>query len=170
MEPAQNWIKDSAFDKPNAHHLTEQEATLRESMLDVLDYNLDLQLTPDETYTGKVQIKINMKQQGQVFVDFYGQQVKDITVNGKPVEAKFNDHMVTMDQGFELGENLIVIDFLNTYVTNSAGLHRFQDPEDNQIYLYTHLEPYFCNRWFPCFDQPCFRAPLTLSVTAPKDW
>jgi len=37
--------------------------------------------------------------------------------------------------------------------------------------LYTHLEPYFCNRWFPCFDQPSIRAPLALSVAVPdKDW
>jgi aminopeptidase N len=75
-----------------------------------------------------------------------------------------------MNEGFQLGENLIEITFFNTYVTNSAGFHRFQDPEDNQIYLYTHLEPFFCNRWFPCFDQPCFRAVFTLNVTCPKDW
>lgn len=67
--------------------------------------------------------------------------------------------------------NCIELAFENTYVTNSAGLHRFQDPEDNMIYLYTHLEPFFCNRWFPCFDQPSFRAPLLLEVVTPiKDW
>jgi aminopeptidase N len=31
------------------------------------------------------------------------------------------------------------------------------------------LEPFFCNRWFPCFDQPSLRAPLKLSVTVPVE-
>ena len=64
-------------------------------------------------------------------------------------------------------EMTISIRFENTYVTNSAGLHRFVDPEDNNIYFYTHLEPYFCNRWFPCFDQPSIRAPLAVEVAVP---
>ena len=68
-------------------------------------------------------------------------------------------------------ENLIEIHFENKYVTNSAGLHRFQDPEDQRIYLYTHLEPFFCNSWFPCFDQPCIRAPIKLTVITPDpEW
>ena len=56
---------------------------------------------------------------------------------------------------------------MNTYVTNSAGLHRFLDPEDNRIYFYTHLEPFFAHRWFPCFDQPSIRAAISLSVVVP---
>jgi len=69
------------------------------------------------------------------------------------------------------GQNTIEIQFVNTYVTNSAGLHRFQDPEDKEIYLYTHLEPFNCNRWFPCFDQPSFNSVFKLKVITPlKAW
>jgi aminopeptidase N len=35
---------------------------------------------------------------------------------------------------------------------------------DGEIYVYTHLEPFNCNRWFPCFDQPSIRAPMTMRV------
>ena len=66
-------------------------------MLSVKAYNLDLELTPDQDYTGKVAIKIDLKKEGEVFVDFHGQSVKDIMVNGKAVDAKFEDHMVKMN-------------------------------------------------------------------------
>jgi hypothetical protein len=41
-------------------------------MLEVKSYDLDLNLSPGDTYEGKVQIKINLKEEGSVFVDFYG--------------------------------------------------------------------------------------------------
>lgn len=53
-------------------------------------------------------------------------------------------------------------------MTNSAGLHYFKDPADDRVYLYTHLEPFFCHRFFPCFDQPSIKAPLKLSVVSPE--
>lgn len=57
--------------------------------------------------------------------------------------------------------------FETQYVDNSCGFHKYVDPKDNEVYLYTHLEPYFCNRWFPCFDQPNLKAPLKLTVVSP---
>jgi hypothetical protein len=39
------------------------------------------------------------------------------------------------------------------------------------VYIYSHLEPFFCHRFFPCFDQPSVKAPLKLSVISPKqEW
>ena len=34
-----------------------------------------------------------------------------------------------------------------------------------------HLEPFFCHRIFPCFDQPDLRAPISLAVhTRNPNW
>ena len=57
--------------------------------------------------------------------------------------------------------------FLNSYVTNSAGLHYYKDPKDERVYIYSHLEPFFCHRFMPCFDQPDIKAPISLSVVSP---
>ena len=51
-----------------------------------------------------------------------------------------------------LAKNTVTIKFENSYVNNSAGLHRFVDPKDKEVYIYSHLEPFNCHRWFPCFD------------------
>jgi|LauGreDrversion4_2_1035121.scaffolds.fasta_scaffold87977_2 aminopeptidase N len=67
--------------------------------------------------------------------------------------------------------NTAEVTFENSYVSNSAGLHKYVDPKDNQTYIYSHLEPFNCHRWFPCFDQPSVRAPLTITLAVPsKDW
>lgn len=54
-------------------------------------------------------------------------------------------------------------------MNNSAGLHFYKDPKDEAVYMFSHLEPFFCNRFFPCFDQPSVRAPLKLSVIVPSE-
>jgi aminopeptidase N len=78
----------------------------------------------------------------------------------------FNDHKVYIPHTMlkTNSENTVSFKFGNDYVTNSAGLHKYVDPQDKETYLYTHLEPFFCNRWFPCFDQPSLRAHLQISV------
>ena len=63
--------------------------------------------------------------------------------------------------------NRVNIVFETDYVNNSQGLHKFVDPSDNEVYLYTNLEPFCCHKVFPCFDQPCIRAPLFLTVISP---
>ena len=62
----------------------------------------------------------------------------------------------------------MAIKFKNSYVNNSAGFHKYTDPKDNEVYVFTHLEPYFCHRWFPCFDQPSLRASVRLIVISPE--
>lgn len=98
-------------------------------------------------------------------------------INGKDVsqtDLEFLDHRikVTNDQLLlENKQNEIDFAFENTFVDNSAGLHKYVDPKDNRTYIYSHCEPFFCHRWFPCFDQPSVRAPLDLQVLSPsQEW
>lgn len=102
-----------------------------------------------------------------IFIDFHGEAIKWIKINGEYLtKVNFEGHKIEIPpESIKVGgdvENVIQIAFANTYVTNSAGLHWFEDLADKRIYLYTHLEPFFCHRWFPCFDQPGIRAPLQL--------
>ena len=36
----------------------------------------------------------------------------------------------------------------------------------NNQYVYTKFEPYGAHRFFPCFDQPDLKAPITFNVYA----
>src|SRR3712207_1773778 len=50
------------------------------------------------------------------------------------------------------------------------GLHRFVDPVDGSVYLYTQFETFDAHRMYACFDQPDLKATFRLTVQAPRDW
>ncbi len=138
-------------------------------------YSLLLLLGKEETYAGKLTVTFtahNLKLQG-LFLDFHGVKVAEVIINKQPVPIQFSNHRVQLQRKYlrEGEQNEVEVKFENEYVHNSAGLHKFVDPVDGRTYLYTHLEPFFCHRWFPCFDQPSIRAPLRLKVATPlADW
>jgi len=53
---------------------------------------------------------------------------------------------------------------------DGTGLHRFQDPVDDRVYLHSQFATYDAHRAFPCFDQPDLKATYAFQVKAPSDW
>ena len=56
------------------------------------------------------------------------------------------------------------------YSRSGEGLHRFIDPIDGGVYLYSDLETFDAHRIYACFDQPDLKAAFDFSVIAPGDW
>ncbi len=56
------------------------------------------------------------------------------------------------------------------YSNTGEGLHRFVDPVDNEVYLYSQFETADAKRMFACFDQPDLKATFDVTVTAPEHW
>ena len=50
------------------------------------------------------------------------------------------------------------------------GTSQFVDPEDQETYVYTDLEPFHAHEVFPCFDQPDLKAHFELTVEVPQEW
>jgi aminopeptidase N len=53
---------------------------------------------------------------------------------------------------------------------DGTGLHRFQDPVDDRVYLHSQFASYDTHRAFACFDQPDLKATYAFQVKAPADW
>ena len=53
------------------------------------------------------------------------------------------------------------------YMRTGEGMHRFVDPVDGEVYLYTQFEADDAHRVYACFDQPDLKATFSLTVTAP---
>ena len=56
------------------------------------------------------------------------------------------------------------------YTNTGEGLHRFVDPVDGEVYLYTQFEVPDSRRVFAVFEQPDLKAAFTFTVTAPSRW
>ena len=56
------------------------------------------------------------------------------------------------------------------YMNTGEGLHRFVDPEDGEVYLYSQFEVADTRRVYAVFEQPDLKATFQFTVTAPKHW
>lgn len=116
-----------------------------------------------------------------VALDFEQGTVRAITINGMSASTstlpqdkgpRFDGHRIYFEASELLPSrsNRIEITFSHPFSHDGQGLHRFQDPVDKSVYLYTDLEPYEAHRVFPCFDQPDLKASYELTVEAPESW
>ena len=65
---------------------------------------------------------------------------------------------------------MLVVDADMPLLNTGEGLHRFVDPVDGEVYLYSQFETADAKRMFACFDQPDLKAPFDITVTAPAHW
>ena len=169
------WKYDTDFEKPNIS-LYKTEAIKRSELISDVKYNLFMSFDVKEGYNGKIVTKFNLSSkeydEKELFFDFQGKAIASLQVNGEEMEWDFKGQRVLIPKDpLKVGNNEVSFKFKNTYVKNSAGLHWFKDPLDQRVYLYSHLEPFFWHRIFPCFDQPDIKAPLSLVVHWPlEEW
>jgi aminopeptidase N len=156
-----------------AGNLTRDEARDRARLLTVESYNVDLDLTTGpETFVSDTTIRFGCAEPGaSSFVDLHGAAVREITLNGQPLDPGSYDPekgRIPLPRLASVNELRVVADA--AYSRTGEGLHRFVDPVDQQVYLYTQFETCDAHRMYTCFDQPDLKARFELSVTAPDDW
>lgn len=153
-------------------NLTRDEAALRASLLRVDSYDVRLDLTTGpETFRTASTVTFNCSEPGaDSFIDLIADSVERITLNGVDLDPAelFADHRVALP-GLA-ADNVLVIDATGRYTNTGEGLHRFVDPVDNEVYLYTQFEVPDSRRMFAVFEQPDLKAAFAFTVTAPAHW
>jgi aminopeptidase N len=151
-------------------NLTRAEALERSSVLKVHSYEIDLDLTSGaETFIVKTRIKFaGLKPGATTFIDAVGKRVITATLNGKDFDSKFDGESIFIP--VIAAENDLYIELEANYSNSGEGLHRFQDPADGEVYLYSQHEVADARRTFPCFDQPNLKATFAISALAPSHW
>ncbi len=154
-----------------AGNLTRNEARERARLLTVDSYAVDLDLTAgEERFTSVTVVRFRCTSPGAAtFIELEAEGVREIILNGSAVETSaFRGSRITLADLAATNEARIVADC--TYSRTGEGLHRFTDPVDGEVYLYSHFEPADAHRVFACFDQPDLKATFEFSVTAPAGW
>ncbi|WP_226642060.1 aminopeptidase N [Microbulbifer variabilis] len=154
--------------------LSEEYAKLRKQQVEQVDYRLSVNLdSTGESFSGTVHADIQFGKvlQQPLTMDFAGGTVESLKIDGKETPFEYNGHFITVpSRNLPNRHHVLTVNYQHPYSNNGSGLHRFEDPEDGKVYMYTDFEPYDANRLFPHFDQPNLKARFTLDVTAPKDW
>jgi aminopeptidase N len=157
-------------EKQAVYSLTREEAFARSSVLSEVKYVMSLTLPKGDEYEGQLTVQFNLSDPAApLWLDFKAEEVHELAVNSANIEVNWRRGKLHL-AGLVAGANSVRVHFKNNYAKDGCGLHRFVDPEDNEVYLYTQFEPHYAQRMFPCFDQPDIKAVLELSVTAPQDW
>ncbi|TDD84998.1 aminopeptidase N [Actinomadura darangshiensis] len=156
-----------------AGNLTRDEARERARLLTVESYTVDLDLTTGEERFGSTTVVrfASAEAGADTFIDLHGAVVREVTLNGKALDAASYDAekgRVPLPGVAAENELRVVADC--EYSRSGEGLHRFVDPVDGGVYLYSQFETADAHRMYTCFDQPDLKAAFELTVKAPEDW
>lgn len=151
-------------------NLTREEARQRAAVVSDASYDVALDLTLDGERFGSVTTLTFAAQPGaSTFVDLVDGELTSVTLNGRELDlSAYADSRIAID-GLE-ARNELVVTGTCLYSHSGEGLHRFVDPTDDRVYLYTQFEVPDARRVFATFEQPDLKAQFTFHVTAPAHW
>jgi len=153
-------------------NLTRDEAAARADLLSVTSYDVVLDLTTGPTtFATTTTVRFAATTPGaETFIDLLAESVESVTLNGERLEPA--DHWA--DSRISLpglaAENKLVVGATGLYTNTGEGLHRFVDPVDGEVYLYSQFEVPDSRRVYAVFEQPDLKATFTFTVTAPAHW
>jgi len=149
-------------------------AEMRAKQVSNVSYNLSVTIdNKSENFSGSTQLTFDLAKNNQndLTIDFDEGTVNSLKINGKEAKFSYEKWFITIPASeLAAGEQTITIDYQRPYSTDGSGFHRFVDPKNGEVYLYTDFEPYDANRLFPHFDQPDLKASYKIDVTAPAHW
>jgi len=152
-------------------NLTRIEAQERRAIVDTQSYEISLDLTKGaEVFGSRSVVRFKATPGASTFIDLIAHEVREVTLNGESIDPS----TALADSRVALGglaeENILVIDADCLYTNTGEGLHRFVDPADGEVYLYSQFEVPDSRRVFAVFEQPDLKATFQFTVTAPSAW
>lgn len=145
------------------------------------EYRLDMVINPDEGgFSGVVEIDIkltyatqqiwlhgkNMTVENAVLI--YADKTIPVQFQELPAsEAPSGIAKITAEETMPAGNATLRLPYETPYNLNLNSAYKVERGED--AYIVTQFEPLGAREAFPSFDEPRFKVPFTLSITAPDD-
>jgi aminopeptidase N len=152
-------------------NLTRIEAQERASLVRTHSYDVALDLTTGpETFRSTTTVRFSATPGASTFIDAITRTVHSVVLNGVELDpAVVSDGVRIQLEGLQ-AENELTVDADAIYTNTGEGLHRFVDPVDGEVYLYSQFEVPDSRRMFAVFEQPDLKAQFAFAVTAPAHW
>lgn len=155
-------------------NLKQEEAQHRALAISEVTYRLDIDISADkDRFSARSETRFDLiGDRAGLFLDLQDTaKISSVKINGEIVAVEFSHHRLQLPESrLKLGANIVEVIYDQLYLTEGHGLHRFKDPEDGRVYLYSQFEAFDAHRMFPCFDQPDLKGTMAMTVTAPKSW
>ncbi|MCB2107230.1 MAG: M1 family metallopeptidase [Rhodobacteraceae bacterium] len=139
-------------------------------------YALDLTILPErETFDGKVTIAVEIAEPTDT-IWFHGQELTvtaaTVTGAGNQKQSAAYDEIpgsggvarLTLDKPIAAGPATIEVVYSAPFNRRLEGLYRSDEGGDS--YAFSQMEPIFARLAFPSFDEPRFKTPFDVAVTA----
>jgi aminopeptidase N len=152
-------------------NLTRVEAQERRALVDTSSYEVVLDLTTGpEVFRSTTTVRFTGEPGASTFIDAMTRTVHSVTLNGVELDPSTVSDGVRIQLDGLAAENVLVVDADAEYTNTGEGLHRFVDPVDGEVYLYSQFEVPDSRRVFAVFEQPDLKASFTFTITAPEAW
>lgn len=152
-------------------NLTQDQARERAALVTVDSYRIELDLTTDErTFRSSTTVEFDALAGADTVLDIAADTIRSASLNGHDIDVSGYDESTGITLTGLAEHNVVVVEADCSYSNTGEGLHRFVDPVDGEVYLYSQFETADAKRMFACFDQPDLKAAFDISVTAPAHW
>ncbi len=152
-------------------NLTRNEAAERAALVTVENYRIELDLTTGEReFRSVTTVEFKALPGADTYIDLSADRVRRAVLNGHAIDVSGYDEATGIPLVGLAHDNVLVVEADCRYSNTGEGLHRFVDPVDDEVYLYSQFETADAKRMFACFDQPDLKATFDMVVTAPAHW
>ncbi|MGV0723971.1 aminopeptidase N [Mycolicibacterium elephantis] len=157
-------------------NLTRDQAVERAALVTVDSYRIDIDVTDgggqpgERTFRSTTTVEFDALPGADTYIDLAADTVHSAVLNDRPIDVSGYDESTGIPLVGLAKRNVLVVEADCRYSNTGEGLHRFVDPVDGEVYLYSQFETADAKRMFACFDQPDLKAVFDISVTAPAHW
>ena len=157
-------------------NLTRNQAIERAALVTVDRYRIQLDLTDrkgrpgDKNFRSTTTVEFEALPGADTYIDLAAATVHRAVLNGHTIDTSDYDESRGIMLAGLAPKNVLMVEADCRYSHTGEGLHRFVDPVDGEVYLYSQFETADAKRMFACFDQPDIKAAFDISVIAPTHW
>ncbi|CAB4628424.1 unannotated protein [freshwater metagenome] len=152
-------------------NLTRKEAVERASIIQTHSYAVEIDLTQGaEVFGSTTRVRFSAKAGASTFIDAMTASVHSVVLNGEVLDPAVVSDGIRIQLPSLAAENELVVVAQGKYTNTGEGLHRFVDPVDGEVYLYSQFEVPDSRRMFAVFEQPDLKASFSFNITAPSYW
>ncbi|MCG6567160.1 aminopeptidase N [Tessaracoccus sp. ZS01] len=156
-------------------NITRDEAVARSQIMTTEAYRVLVDLTgreveqPARQFVSTTHLTFSSAG-GSTYLDLIADDVREATLDGEAFDtSSFDGYRLPLPE-LEEGRHEVQVVATCRYSNTGEGLHRFVDPADDAVYLYTQFETADARRMFANAEQPDQKATFQLTVLAPSEW